>query len=54
MVRQHAELQTAYDSKCTQFNALLGDYSQAKQQIDNVEVRLKKLRYENEKLFEEH
>jgi hypothetical protein len=30
LVRQHAELQTAYESKCTQFTVLLDDFSQAK------------------------
>ena len=51
VARENAELQSAYSKKCAQLDALQSDYHQTADDLKLVQQKLKKLKYENEKLY---
>ena len=51
---QHSELQRLFEQKSSQLAALQHSFTEAQQKIEIVETKMKKLRYENEKLFADH
>lgn len=52
-MREQAELQQAYHHKCQQLDKLAADFKAASKSLDTSQAALKKLKYENDKLFQE-
>lgn len=53
VARENAELQGAYGKKCAQLNALQVDFQRTSEDLNLVQQKLKKLKYENEKLYQD-
>ena len=53
VARENAELQSAYGKKCAQLNALQIDFQRTSEDLNLVQQKLKKLKYENEKLYQD-
>ena len=53
VARENAELQSAYGKKCAQLNSLQIDFQRTSEDLNMVQQKLKKLKYENEKLYQD-
>jgi len=53
IAKENAVLQTKLDKKTAQLNALTADYKQAQCDLNLVQSKLKKLKYENEKFYQD-